>query len=225
MALAPRQLFKLLFRHYGPRRWWPAKTRFEVVVGAVLTQQTSWTSVEKAIKQLKKRKLLSPKKLASVRLPSLKPLIRCTGYYNQKAERLREVVRELEKRGGLEKFFNQPLEEARKELLSIRGIGPETADSILLYAGNNPVFVVDAYTFRLAERLPLENAPKKTKYEEMRAYFEQTFEKLPPKRRTKMFNELHALIVEHCKQVCRKKPLCRECFLKRKCKTCRPQSI
>ncbi len=214
--MKPRRLFALLFRRYGPRKWWPAETPFEVVVGAVLTQQTTWTSVEKAIGQLRKNKLLTPEKLANARLSTIKPLIRCTGYYNQKAERLREVVRELENRGGLEKFFGQPLEDARRELLSIRGIGPETADSILLYAGNEPVFVVDAYTYRLAERLPLEGAPE-NKYEETRVFFEKEFASLGRAQRVKVFNELHALIVEHCKQLCRKTPLCKECFLRKEC--------
>src|SRR3990167_2847496 len=146
------EIFDKLFRHFGPQSWWPGETPFEVIVGAILTQNTNWQNVAKAINNLKQAKVLSPKKLYSISRQRLAKLIRPSGYFNIKAKRLKEFMNFLFNNygGNLKKMFSRPLEDLRKEILTVNGIGPETADSILLYAGGYPVFVVDAYTKRIA---------------------------------------------------------------------------
>lgn len=205
-------LYARLLSAYGEQHWWPAETPFEVIVGALLTQQTAWVNVEKAIFELKSHGLLSPRALANAPLPTLRKLILPTGYFNQKAPRLKELARFFaEYPGGLDGFFSQGLQAARQKLLSIPGVGPETADSILLYAGGKPVFVIDAYTARIAERLPL--PVSSIKYAGLQRFFEK---EIP--RSVRVYKEFHALIVEHCKRVCKKKkPLCGSCCLRRAC--------
>lgn len=200
-------IYNELFAKYGPQGWWPADGPYEVAVGAVLTQNTAWTNVEKAIARFGGG--LTPERVLGLSHEELTGIIAPAGYYNSKARCLVRVtewyVRKLSVPAGA-----KPLSELRQELLSIKGVGPETADSILLYAFELPVFVIDAYTRRLVSRLGFE-APKN--YDTFRAVFEEA---LPV--RAALYNEYHALIVAHCKKVCRKKPLCGECVLRGRCR-------
>ena len=202
--------YDALFQAYGPQHWWPGRTRFEVIVGAILTQSTSWTNVEKAIVALRREKLLSPATLERVPLARLSKLIRSSGYFRQKARKLKAFVQFLRRhyQGSLDKMFAAPTSLLREQLLAVHGIGPETADSILLYAGNHPVFVVDAYTRRILERHNLIHG--KHSYEHIRRLFEQNLPSSPP-----LFNEYHALIVHTGKHFCRKRhPDCQHCALR-----------
>ena len=202
--------YDALYRAHGPQHWWPGRTRFEVIVGAILTQNTSWVNVERAITQLRRNKLLSAAAIEHVSLAHLARLIRSSGYFRQKARKLKAFVKFLRTHhdGSLGKLFAVPTAEVREQLLSVHGIGPETADSILLYAGNHPVFVVDAYTRRILERHGL--ADEKESNEEIRARFERS---LPPS--VPMFNEFHALIVHTGKHFCLKQePACEHCALR-----------
>jgi endonuclease-3 related protein len=175
---------------YGPQRWWPAKTQYEVVVGAILTQNCAWRNVEKAIENLKKARVLSPKKILALPMKKLKQLIKPAGFYNQKAKRLKLITKKyLELKPRLNSLSTGEL---RKELLSVNGVGNETADSILLYAFNRPVFVVDAYTKRFCEHFKLF---KGKTYQEYQDFFEKN---LP--RDQYIFNEYHALIVRWAKE-------------------------
>ena len=171
-----RQYYHVLSRAWGPQHWWPAETQFEVIAGAYLTQNTSWTNVEYALTNLRSAQLLSVDGIRKVRLASLERLIRPSGYFRQKAKRLKMFVSFLDKRyaGSLDRLFAQPTNKLREELLNLNGVGPETADSILLYAGNHPVFVVDAYTRRILERHAI--LPEKTDYEEIRGLFQRALE-------------------------------------------------
>ncbi|BCR03586.1 endonuclease III [Desulfuromonas versatilis] len=208
-----REVFERLAAHFGPLHWWPAETPFEVLVGAVLTQNTAWTNVEKAIANLKQAGALGPAELRGFARAQLEELIRPAGFFRQKAERLQLALEHLFEyhRGSLERLLAQPLETARRELLSLKGIGPETADSILLYAGSHPSFVVDAYTRRLFERLGVLSGAES--YEAIRSRF---MTRLP--HDSDLFNEYHALIVEQCKTLCRKRaPRCRPCPLLEVC--------
>ena len=167
-----RVFHRTLFRAWGRQHWWPAQSRFEVIIGAFLTQNTAWTNVERAMAQLRRARVLSLTGIRNTSLNRLEQLIRSAGYFRQKAQRLKNFVAYLDERyaGSLDRMFARPTAELREELLALNGIGPETADSILLYAGNHPVFVVDAYTRRILDRhriLPLD-AP----YEEIRNLFE-----------------------------------------------------
>jgi endonuclease III related protein len=167
-----RSFYQTLFRAWGHQHWWPAQSRFEVIVGAFLTQNTAWTNVEKAMARLRSARALSLAGIRNTPLAELEQLVRSAGYFRQKAQRLKNFVAFLDERygGSLDPMFARPTAELREELLALNGIGPETADSILLYAGNHPVFVVDTYTRRILDRhriLPL-NAP----YEDIRALFE-----------------------------------------------------
>jgi endonuclease-3 related protein len=212
------EIFDTFLAHYGPLFWWPADSPFEVCVGAILTQNTNWGNVEKAIANMKSEGLLSPEALHEAASDRLAEVIRPAGYFNVKSRRLKDFIDWLflEYEGSLERMFCGDWRELRRELLTVRGIGPETADSILLYAGHKPSFVVDAYTKRLFSRLGF--IGESASYEEVRALFMET---LPPD--TAMYNEYHALIVEHCKQFCRKKPLFAQCPLKGLC-GCYPKS-
>jgi endonuclease-3 related protein len=149
-----RAYFHALYSAWGAQHWWPADTRFEVIVGAYLTQNTAWTDVELALTNLRAARLLSLEGFRRVTVPRLEPLIRSSGYFRQKARRLKEFVIFLDREygGSLDRLFAQPTDILRQQLLALNGVGPETADSILLYAGNHPVFVVDAYTRRVLER-------------------------------------------------------------------------
>ncbi len=203
--------YNALFTAFGPQQWWPAKTPFEVIVGAILTQNTAWTNVERAIANLRSAGLLSPAGIEKVPLRRLEALVRSSGYFRQKARKLKAFCKFLrtEYRGSLPRMFRTPTPALREKLLSVFGIGPETADSILLYAGGHGVFVVDAYTKRVLLRHGW--AGEKTTYEEMRWMFERQF---PGDARR--FNEFHALIVTTGKNFCRtQQPLCGQCPLGR----------
>jgi endonuclease-3 related protein len=203
--------FQTLLQGLGPQRWWPAKTPFEVIVGAILTQSTAWTNVERAIASLRREKMLTPRALERVPLARLARLIRSSGYFRQKARKLKAFVRFLREEygGSLARMFRTPTQELREKLLAVHGIGPETADSILLYAGAHPVFVIDAYTKRVLERHGW--VTSKAGYEEMRALFEGNLE-----RDASRYNELHALLVQVGKHWCRPQVArCDQCPLRR----------
>ncbi len=207
------EIFDSLLEYFGPRFWWPADSPFEVCVGAILTQNTNWLNVEKALENLKGEDLLSPPGIRDVPAGRLAELIRPAGYFNVKSARLKDFIGWLFDRyhGSLERMFAGDWRDLREELLAVRGIGPETCDSIMLYAGHKPTFVVDAYTKRLFSRLGL--LSEKAPYEEIRGLFMKS---LPEDVR--LYNEYHALIVQHCKDFCRKKPLCESCPLNSLCK-------
>ncbi len=194
----------------GPMRWWPAQTPFEVIVGAILTQSTAWGNVERAIANLRAARMLTPSAMLRVRTARLAALVRPSGYFRQKAKKLKAFVRFLHGGygGSLKRMFGTPTLELREKLLSVHGIGPETADSILLYAGNHPVFVVDAYTHRIFGRHGITGG--KPDYESVRAFVETSLPREP-----ELFNELHALIVNTGKNWCRKSaPRCEGCPLR-----------
>jgi endonuclease-3 related protein len=231
-----RSYYRALFRAWGPQHWWPARTRFEVIVGAYLTQNTAWTNVEKALVNLRAAHVLSVPGIRGIALEELERLIRPAGYFRQKAERLKLFVQFLDQnyQGSLTKLFARPTDKLREELLSLHGIGPETADSILLYAGNHPVFVVDTYTRRVLSRHI--SLSETTDYEEIRQLFEKALVPVaeavaqsdgrerhnlaagfrgsthPPSamstaKRTalaQVYNEMHGLIVGVGKNYCRK---------------------
>jgi endonuclease III related protein len=201
--------FAAMSRNLGPMHWWPATTPFEVIVGAILTQNTSWGNVERAIANLRAAVMLTPSAISAARMAKLAALVRPSGYFRQKAKKLKAFVRflQLEYGGSLKRMFETPTEILREKLLSVHGIGPETADSILLYAGKHPVFVVDAYTHRIFGRHGITDG--KPEYESVRALVEAA---LP--RDSQLFNEFHALVVNTGKNWCRKKePRCAECPL------------
>ncbi len=201
-------IFNRLLMRYGPRDWWPAETPFEVCVGAILTQNTNWGNVEKAITNLKREGLLTPEALRDVPVKRLAEVIRPAGFFNVKSRRLRDFVGYLFAKygGSLDRMFNGDWRLLREELLRVPGIGPETCDSILLYAGGKPSFVIDAYTIRLFSRLGI--VSEKAEYETVRTLF---MDNLPPD--AELFNEYHALIVQHGKEHCRKRPGCAGCEL------------
>src|SRR3989442_14469342 len=176
-----RAYYYTLFQVWGPQHWWPARSRFEVVVGAYLTQNTSWTNVERALRRLRSAGLLNVQAMRKVSLAKLESQIRSAGYFRQKARRLKKFVAFLDDHygGSLARMFAQPTAKLRQELLALNGVGPETADSILLYAGQHPVFVVDAYARRILERHAITSG--KASYEELRALFEETLQSKPRK--------------------------------------------
>ena len=180
---AIRAYYHTLFSAWGHQHWWPAQSRIEMIVGAYLTQNTSWTNVEKALRNLRTARLLTISGIRLTPQPELEQLIRPAGYFRQKAQRLKTFVHFLDERygGSFERMFAQPTVKLRDELLALNGIGPETADSILLYAGNHPVFVVDAYTRRILERHQI--VPRAVTYDHIRQLFEKALgERTPPKR-------------------------------------------
>ncbi|MCX5865211.1 MAG: endonuclease III domain-containing protein [Deltaproteobacteria bacterium] len=197
-----------LFDHFGPQHWWPGETPFEVMLGAVLTQNTSWRNVSMVIEALRQDGLLSFEALEALPLEELAEKIRPSGYYNQKAKRLKGLFAAIrEDSGNLEDFFNQSTSTLREKLLGIKGIGPETADSITLYAAGKPVFVVDAYTYRILLRHDL--IAEDAGYEEIQELF---LSRLPTE--AQLFNEYHALLVRLAKEYCKKSnPLCDACPL------------
>jgi len=213
-----KQIYNILYKNYGAQGWWPvtnkesekptykkrrklsANQRFEIIIGAILTQNTAWKNVEKTIIELNKKKLLDMKKIKALPGKKLGKIIKSSGYYNQKAKKIKAII----------KFLESKKEINRENLLTIWGIGPETADSILLYAYNKPFFIIDAYTKRIFSRLGLIN--KKRSYNELQKIFHES---LP--RDAELFKEYHALIVEHAKRYCRIKPLCETCILKKEC--------
>lgn len=205
------EVYHTLYQTYGPQGWWPVggkyfpeqKDIYEIIAGAVLTQNTSWKNASQALKMLRQKGLLDPERIAGLPRNELASVIRPSGYYNQKAERLIAMTTlylKADKDGRMPK---------REELLTLKGIGPETADSILLYAYHEPVFVVDAYTKRIFRRMGVLKG--ENSYEEVQEVF---MKNLPPDE--KLYNEYHALIVRHAKDVCRKNPLCSMCVLRKK---------
>ena len=236
-----REIYRRLSLAWGPQHWWPAESPFEVVVGAFLTQNTSWTNVEKAIAGLRAAGALSAQGVRELGIHELEQLIRPSGYFRQKAKRLKEFVKFLDSRygGSVEKMLQQPTAHIREELLVLNGIGPETADSILLYAGSHPIFVVDAYSRRVLERHEAVSA--NAKYDEIREIVERALqreaattrpglESLSENRpvvhpasamsmmsrdaRVQVLNEMHGLFVQLGKHHCAKKePACDRCPL------------
>ena len=209
-----RDAYRRLQRHYGPQHWWPADSPFEVMVGAVLTQSTSWTNVEKAVDSLKAADALSPQAIRRLSHEELATIIYSAGFHNSKARKLKAMADYLGDRFGddLDAMKRVDPAELRAELLGVHGIGNETADSVLLYALGMPSFVVDAYTRRLFSRL--EVRPERDSYEDYQRLFEDSLERDP-----KTFDEYHALIVTHGKSVCGKRPVCRGCCLLEICPT------
>lgn len=198
-----------MLSHYGPTHWWPGDSPFEIAIGAILTQNTNWTNVEKALDNLKREKLLHPQAIADAEEAVLEAALRPSGYFRQKTKRVRNFSRHLlEHYGGdMAAMARRPLEELRKELLHVHGIGPETADDILLYACEQPVFVVDTYTRRILHRHGL--VPHDIAYEALRQLFES---RLP--RDVAMWKEYHGLIVYIGKDFCRPSPRCEQCPLR-----------
>lgn len=231
------QYYTALLARYGPQNWWPARSRFEVIVGSYLTQNTNWSNVEKALLNLRRARSLSVSALRELPIDKLEQLVRPSGYFRQKARNLKTFIAFLDRQysGSLSRMFAEPTAKLRAELLELNGVGPETADSILLYAGNHPVFVVDAYTRRVLLRHGIIH--EKTGYEEIRAMIEQAIssseaESLMVKNavsdprhpvsrmsssvRSELaqhYNELHALIVRVGNHYCRAKPICEGCPL------------
>jgi endonuclease-3 related protein len=203
-----KNIYNLLYARFGPQHWWPGDTPFEIIIGAILTQNTNWANVEKAITNLKKAKVLSPEKLLRLGSKKLAELIRPAGYYNIKAVRLKNFLIWLSENyaGKLRNLSKVSTDRLRLELLSIKGTGPETADSILLYALNRPIFVVDAYTARICSRHYL--IEEGTDYHRIQDLFESN---LPAD--VKLFNEYHALLVRLGKDFCRPTPRCDGCPL------------
>ncbi len=181
---AIRAYYHTLFSAWGRQHWWPAQSRFEVIVGAYLTQNTAWTNVEKAVGNLRKARLLTVSGIRRTPPPKLEQLIRPAGYFRQKAQRLKTFVSFLDERygGSLARMFARPTTELRDELLALNGVGPETADSILLYAGNHPAFVVDAYTRRILERHQIVSSA--AGYDEIRLLFERALGGTPPPKQS-----------------------------------------
>jgi endonuclease-3 related protein len=227
MTINPKRLYQILEEKFGDLNWWPmdqsyheehdSDPRFEVIVGAILTQNTAWSNVEKALINLKSKKMLNIRSIADSEIENLQEMIKPSGFFKQKAQRLKNLAFYLKRKYNynLDYFFNREAHIIRQELLSLNGIGPETADSILLYAGNKTVFVVDAYTRRICERLPLDTD---ISYDAIQSYFQTELAKSYSKKDiTQVYNELHALIVIFAKKICKKKPLCDSCPLEKHC--------
>ncbi len=207
-------IYRALFRAYGPQHWWPGGTPFEVMVGAVLTQNTSWTNVERAIANLKRERVLNYSRMFKVTPKKLALLIRPSGYFNVKTKRLRHLLLFIHTRysGSLARMFAADPARLRQQLIEVNGIGPETADSILLYAGGKPFFVVDAYTKRIFSRQGL--IAGNADYRTMQDLFMANLT-----RDTRLYNEYHALIVRIGKELCKKaKPVCSECPIRAMCR-------
>jgi endonuclease-3 related protein len=237
-----RALYRTLARSWGPQHWWPAETPFEVIVGAILTQNTSWKNVERAMASLRSAGALSVAAIGAVPLPELQELVRSSGYYRQKAQRLKDFVNFIAANhgGSVEAMLATPTAQLRAELLSLKGIGEETADSILLYAGNHEIFVVDAYTRRILERHEVVGA--KAKYDQIRVLVERALRRIKPSNRepqkcrpprqvqihepspmstaarsslAQAYNEMHGLLVQVGKHYCLKRePNCEACPLR-----------
>ena len=239
-----RKIYRRLSRNWGPQNWWPAETPFEVIVGAILTQNTSWTNVERALEKLRQAKVLSVAGIRALPLAELEQLVRSSGYYRQKAARLLLFVDFLDQKynGSLEKMFAAPTEQLRDDLLSLKGIGHETADAILLYAGKHPVFVVDAYARRILGRhgllqdadkydqarslvenalraeLPVTtqpNNPEATAPSAMVIHQPSAMSQLQGSSQSQVYNDMHGLFVQLGKHYCHKQdPNCRNCPLR-----------
>jgi endonuclease III related protein len=202
-------IYERLLAHYGPQAWWPGESPLEVMVGAVLTQNTSWKNVERALANLREAGLLDLQALYELPVEELAELIRPAGYFRLKAGRLRRLLELIFERydGSLEAMFAENVHELRQELLGVNGVGPETADSILLYAGGLPTFVIDTYTHRVMKRhgwIDFE-----TDYHGLKEHFESALE-----REVSLYNEFHALFVRVGNEFCRKQPRCDACPLR-----------
>lgn len=206
-----KSVYKSLLKKYGRQKWWPADNRFEVMVGAILTQNTAWTNVERALDNLKQANALSPQVIIKAEHDELARWLRPSGYFNLKANRLKIFCQWYVAHGLYDGLKYKRSPRLRDMLLSIKGIGPETADDIMLYAFNRKVFVIDAYTRRIFGRLGL--AVESLDYESLRSIFETELQT----ETVKVFNEYHALIVVHAKQVCKTRPSCTQCCLRTKC--------
>jgi endonuclease III related protein len=205
-----RAVFRRLETAYGRQDWWPADTRFEILIGAVLTQNTAWTNVERALANLRARRWLGAQAILQAPRPQLAAALKPSGYFNLKAQRLRALCAWFVDAGGFRALDRWETARLRHALLGVHGIGPETADDIVLYAFHRPVFVIDAYTRRLFTRLGfLQGHPG---YEALRAACERV---LPADATA--YQQYHALIVEHAKRRCRPRPLCASCVLRRLC--------
>ncbi len=203
------EIYQTLLKHFGHRGWWPGNSAFEIVIGAILTQNTNWNNVEKAIQNLKAKGLLSYKALSMLPEERLAQLIRPSGYYNQKAKKIKAFLHFLRKeyRGSLKRMFAEETVGLREKLLGVKGIGAETADSILLYGGDHLSFVVDLYTYRVGTRHGW--FPEEVDYEAMREYFSDRLE-----ADLDLYKDFHAQIVAVGSHYCRKTPRCEECPLK-----------
>ncbi|SFC97371.1 DNA-3-methyladenine glycosylase III [Thiohalospira halophila DSM 15071] len=214
-----RTVFDTLLAAHGPQDWWPAEEgAFEVMVGAVLTQNAAWTNVERAIANLREAGALDPEAILAADHDDLGGWIRPSGYFNVKADRLRALCRWYLDAGGYHALARWPTEDLRTGLLSVKGVGRETADDILLYAFHRPVFVIDAYTRRIFARLGLVTGEEG--YEALRETFEAALAEQPEP--VALFNEYHALIVAHGKDICRPRPRCSECVLVQRCSHAEP---
>lgn len=207
------QVYKKLLKQYGQQHWWPADTPFEVMLGAILTQNTAWTNVDRAIANLKSQSCLTPHAILQAPKSALAEWLKPSGYFNIKAQRLRNYCQWYIDAGELSQLSRLGTDVLRKQLLTVNGIGPETADDILLYAFARPVFVIDAYTRRIFSRLLL--VDHDAGYESLRHTFETSLA-----IDTVLFNEYHALIVRHAKEACKKRPECMQCCLARICPSC-----
>jgi endonuclease-3 related protein len=206
------KIYEELYGTFGPQHWWPGDTPFEVAVGAILTQNTSWSNVERAIINLKKEKLLNARRIYGLDKGRLARLIRPAGYFNVKAERLKSFVRFLMKQygGSMKKMMKEDINSIREELLGVHGVGPETADSIILYALDKSVFVIDAYTKRVLSRHGI--GQQDESYERFQKLFHDAFD--ADDSQTQLFNEFHALFVAVGKTYCKpREPLCDKCPL------------
>lgn len=206
---ALKKIYTRLYESFGPQQWWPGDSPFEIIVGAILTQNTNWGNVEKALNNLKTENLLSPRSLNRLSHTQLAQLIKPAGFFNVKAARLRNFLEYLfeDYKGDLDVMAAVPAGQLRRELLSVNGIGPETADSILLYAFHKPVFVIDAYTKRLLYRHGL--VDHQADYALMQELFVKNLD-----QDTRVFNEYHALIVRIGKDYCKPRPKCEDCPLR-----------
>ena len=205
-----QHIYDILNSHYGPQHWWPADTPFEIMVGAVLVQNTAWINATTAIASLKQAGVMSPAAINETAINDIAALIVSSGYFNIKARRLKALCQWLVEKNDIDQLKQLPLKELRKELLGVHGIGPETADDILLYALHKPVFVIDAYTRRLFSRLGL--IQHDDGYEKLRSCFELALDV-----DVELYNQYHALIVVHAKDICQKQPQCEICCLAEDC--------
>lgn len=207
------EIYERLAERYGGQEWWPADSRFEVMVGAILVQNTAWGNAEKAIRALSDAGLLSPPGLRNADEEEIAQLVRSSGYYRSKARKLKALVEWLgEREDDIDGLMSAEPAALREELLRVHGIGEETADDILLYALDMPAFVVDSYTRRLVYRLGL--GPETGAY----SLYQRLFTEHLPEDAA-LFNEYHALVVTHCVSVCKKEPACGECCLLSVCPT------
>ncbi|MGB9703789.1 MAG: endonuclease III domain-containing protein [Candidatus Micrarchaeales archaeon] len=200
------KIYKILLKNFGFQNWWPAKTKFEIIVGAILTQQTSWKNVEKAIQNLRKNKMLSKEKIKKAKIKEIEKLIKNVNFYKTKARRLKLLVKEMEKIERIKNKKNK--EEIKKRLLSLKGIGEETAEVLMLYYFNQLDFVIDSYTLRIFERI----YKRKFRRNELKELIQKS---IP--RSLRIYKDFHAQLDELGKRFCKKEPRCNECILNKIC--------